>query len=200
MMRGARISYLIEEAYDIDEFQIVGLPEWARSMRFDILAQTDSLLTAKERAQLSWQDLKALKETRLQSLLSERLGFQAHLQSIQAKGYALVAPYQHKIKLKPAGEDTGSFIGSSAFTCSNTSMGGLAQMLAERTGLPIEDKTGLKGGYAFKLKWSPEDDTASPETPGLFTAIQDQLGLKLVPAKTRTTELHIDRIQAPDAN
>ena len=64
------------------------------------------------------------------------------------------------------------------------------------------DQTGLQGRYDFQLKWSrDESSTADPNAlPGLFTAIQEQLGLKLVPVKAPADVIVIDHVERPSAN
>jgi bla regulator protein blaR1 len=66
-------------------------------------------------------------------------------------------------------------------------------------GHPVVDQTGLKGRYDFTLKWAQEGGGDSQE-PGLFTAIQEQLGLKLVPAKAPVEVIVVDHVEKPSEN
>jgi uncharacterized protein (TIGR03435 family) len=88
--------------------------------------------------------------------------------------------------------------------------------LAQMTGRPVIDQTGLKGAYDFKLKYAqprpvpkgaaapgdkPESPVAvDPEGPSLFDALQEQLGLKLEPQKGQVDMIVIDRAEKPTAN
>lgn len=79
--------------------------------------------------------------------------------------------------------------------------GGLAWLLK----LPINDKTNLTGTYDVNLQWTPDAiqtsaDSSDKDTPGIFTAVQDQLGLKLQPAKVPVRMLVIDQISKPSEN
>jgi uncharacterized protein (TIGR03435 family) len=96
--------------------------------------------------------------------------------------------------------------------------GSLVQWLTEGLGRPVQDQTGLKGNYDFTLRWTPDesegmfrglhdeklgaDNQPSPESLGLsiFTAIREQLGLKLVPSKGPVEVLVIDHIERPSEN
>ena len=80
------------------------------------------------------------------------------------------------------------------------------QMLATvLTGLmqrPVEDRTGLTGRYTYKLEYAPEEVPADAETlgPSVFAALQEQMGLKLEPARGALQMIVIDRAQRPSAN
>jgi uncharacterized protein (TIGR03435 family) len=64
------------------------------------------------------------------------------------------------------------------------------------------DQTGLKGRYDFKLQWTMDEaqTAAADASPGLFTAIQDQIGLKLERVKAPADTLVIDKVERPGAN
>ena len=81
------------------------------------------------------------------------------------------------------------------------SVANLIKFLSQTLDRPLIDKTNLTGLYDFKLQWSPELGPAtSPDQPGLFTAIQEQLGLKLQSAKDPVEVLVIDSVQKPTEN
>jgi uncharacterized protein (TIGR03435 family) len=89
----------------------------------------------------------------------------------------------------------------------------LLQMLAQFSGRPVYDKTGLTGMYDFDLKWAPDPGTnagplgppppgapalpVDPDAPNLYTAVQEQLGLKLESARGPVEVVVIDRIERP---
>jgi uncharacterized protein (TIGR03435 family) len=69
----------------------------------------------------------------------------------------------------------------------------------------IVDRTGLKDTYEFELRWTPDPGAgipgpADPDTPGLFTALEEQLGLRLEPARAQVEVMVIDRFERPTAN
>jgi uncharacterized protein (TIGR03435 family) len=85
----------------------------------------------------------------------------------------------------------------------NTSMPDLAEILQFRTSRPVVDQTGLKGRYDFKLQWTTDESKAPTDgsaPPGLFTAIQEQIGLKLEAVKAEADVLVVDKVERPGAN
>ena len=84
----------------------------------------------------------------------------------------------------------------------NTTMQELALMLLSKVDRPILDRTGLMGRYDLQLKWTTDDahasDTDAP--PGLFTAIQEQAGLKPDPVKAKADALVVDSLERPGDN
>ena len=78
---------------------------------------------------------------------------------------------------------------------------GLASFLEELVGRSVVDETGLKGSYDFHLQWEPELSGADRDTfPSIFTALQEQLGLKLQPNKGSVKTLSVDHIERPSEN
>ena len=84
----------------------------------------------------------------------------------------------------------------------NASMADLAMILQFHVDRPVVDKTELKGRYDFKLQWTLDDvQTAAPDAPPeLFTAIQEQIGLKLERVRSPADVLVIDKVERPGAN
>ena len=86
----------------------------------------------------------------------------------------------------------------------NASMADLALILQFHVDRPVVDQTGLKGHYDFKLQWAVDGDdahTSAPDAPaGLFTAIQEQIGLKLERVRAPADLLAIDKVERPGAN
>ena len=82
-------------------------------------------------------------------------------------------------------------------------MADLAQMLQFRVDRPVVDQTGLKGRYDFRLQWTTDESRAPADgsaPPGVFTAIQEQIGLKLEPVKAQADVLVVDKVERPGAN
>jgi len=85
----------------------------------------------------------------------------------------------------------------------NTSMPELAQSLMFNVDRPVVDQTGLTGRYDVQLTWALDESKTSADgsaAPGLFTAIQEQLGLKLQPVKAAADVLVVDKVERPGAN
>ena len=80
---------------------------------------------------------------------------------------------------------------------SGVKMAFLINFLSQSVGRPVIDKTGLTSVYDFALKWTPELGSADPEAPNLFTAVQEQLGLKLESARGPVEVVVVDRIEKP---
>jgi uncharacterized protein (TIGR03435 family) len=79
----------------------------------------------------------------------------------------------------------------------------LALQLSNTAGRPVIDKTGLQGLYTFQLNWLPASPTSAPsgpDVPDIFSAVREQLGLKLEPARAAISMLIIDEAERPSAN
>jgi bla regulator protein BlaR1 len=89
----------------------------------------------------------------------------------------------------------------SEFTETAVSIPGLCSLLEELVGRSVVDKTGLKGAYDFHLQWEPDVSGADRDTlPSIFTALQEQLGLKLQPNKGPVKTLSVDHLERPSEN
>ncbi len=108
-----------------------------------------------------------------------------------------------------ARDSGGRFLGGGSFKGQMATMAMLADIVTRNLGRPVVDKTGLKGRYDFNVEWAP-DPAALGSTPAVpppdmsgpsaFTAIQEQLGLRLEPARVAVEVLVIDHVERPDAN
>ena len=117
----------------------------------------------------------------------------------------------------PDGRPGGAHVmrmGRGELTAQGIGMNEIAHLLTPQTGRTVVDNTGLKGNYDFKLHWTPDQSTpalggpgggpdsstSSESGPSLFTAIQEQLGLKLEPGKAPVEILVIDHVERPSEN
>ncbi len=191
---------LIMDAYQLTEdIQISGGPPWmsADSVRFDIAA------IAPGDGATSQENLRLM----LQALLADRFQLKVHRVTQEIPVYALVVA-KNGPKLKesaPAEESSVTASGgrTAQITMANVSTERLAIQLSGGLDRPVVDKTGLKGHYDVKLNWIPE--FAGPPPPGsdgvnIFTAVQEQLGLKLEPQKAPIEILVIDHVERPSEN
>ena len=93
--------------------------------------------------------------------------------------------------------------GERTMRMTNVAVGDLALMLNVSLDRPVVDQTGLKGRYDFDLKYTFDEMRAAPDAnaaPGVFTAVQQQLGLKLEAVKTMAPVLVVDKVERPGAN
>jgi uncharacterized protein (TIGR03435 family) len=195
-VRNMPLSLVIEQAFEIREPQIIGRPAWLNSDRFDIEAKPESRV-ARDQCQAM-----------LRQLLADRFQLVTHRETRQLPVYRLLVA-RNGPKLRKV--DPGAPLGIRQFSNSTglidtrgTSMPQLAGMLAMTGEVEnlVQDGTGLEGYFEFVLKWSPPGAAAEFATgPTLFTALQEQLGLRLEAGKGNVEVLVIDRIQkAPTGN
>ena len=187
------LAALIAAAWDLDPGQLSG-PEWLRSDRYDIAAKTSPQATQAELRNM------------LQSLLAERFSLATHRETKELSVYALVAakggPKLH--------ESTGSqqspvlFAPPGRLIGRGSTMQGLANALGHAAGRTVVDKTGIVGVFEFSLIWSADNGVRPADGdsgPSIFTALPEQLGLRLEPQKSQAEILVVDRAaRVPTAN
>ena len=191
---------------------ILGLPSWTKSEHYNIEAKVDDEDVPK------WKALSpSQRRLALQPLLVTRFNLQFHHETRERPTYSLVVA-KHGPKLHKArpgetypngirGPDGTGGSGESTVTpgkivLRGSSLSGLASLLSSQ-GLshPVVDKTGLTDIYDITLRWSPDDIGSSDASlPSLFTALQEQLGLKLEYNKNPIDVIVIDHIEKPSAN
>jgi uncharacterized protein (TIGR03435 family) len=189
---------MITVAYGVRYDQISGGPAWLASDRYDLEARADTgAALTRDRAQ-----------SMLRTLLAERFQLQVHRQTKEMPVYELVVA-KNGPKFKPTAPDAkgGSFTrflptGMMHMEATRATMESLARQLSNTAGRTVIDKTALAGDYTFTLEWTAADRPADADanTASVFTAIQEQLGLKLNPAKDPIEMLIIDRAEKPSEN
>ncbi len=196
--RYVTLKRCIRGAYDIPETLIFGGPKWIDEDRYDIEATASGPAGDDELMVM------------LQSLLAERFHLQFHREQKDTSGYALVLARTGP-RVEPSPNDSSSSTHSSRgrIEARASSMANLAQKLSEALKTPVVDFTGLQGRFDFTLSWTPDEDLkplapASGSTvssgPTVFTALQEQLGLRLESRKVPVEVLIIDSVQKPIAN
>jgi uncharacterized protein (TIGR03435 family) len=188
------ISSIVQQAFGIKEFQISGAPGWLATDKYDVSATTG---TTKD---LSDTEL----EPYFQALLVERFHLRYHRETKEMQVYALgVAKTGAKVTAHAgAGDNSTNMTNGPAKTSMksvNISMKGFAGTLGRRLDRMVIDNTGLAGGYDLTLEWAPNPSPDSTE-PSLFTALQEQLGLKLESTKALVEIIVIDNIERPSEN
>jgi uncharacterized protein (TIGR03435 family) len=198
------LKSLIANAYGVRPEQISGGPSWIDSNHYDIEAKvvaadgaTPQPITKEERNLM------------LRSLLADRFKLVVHTETKEQPIYELVVAKSGP-KLQPAkpGQPTRMTMGSSGkFSMETAQISALIYQLSSQLGRPVIDKTGLTGNYEIKLEWARDLGSASSDAapsdasgPSIFTAVQEQLGLKLVSTKGPVDTLVIDHAEPPTAN
>jgi len=210
-----RVKSLIQyEAYGITGAQIVGGPGWLNSEAFDISAKIDDA-TAEQMKALDRDQRHHCDQQLFQQLLADRFKLAVHWETKQLPVYALaIAKGNPKPELaKSKDADGGTHISSdrrkTQMTAKGVTMAELAQTLTQslsnELGRMVIDKTGLEGTYDLALQWNPDSGSAASASDtsagsSIFTALQEQLGLKLESAKGLVQTLVIDHIEQPSEN
>lgn len=191
---------LLEQAYDIREDLISGVPASLDQIRFDVRAKIVDPDPAAIRKLTDPQ-----RRAMLMPILAERFHLKAHIVVRTLPVYDLML-LKGGPKFSPspdqASQDEGTSVYNTAFKVRNMPMAIFAKTLSHQLHRTVIDKTGLAGIYDLDLKWS-SDDAPNPDPnapPGLFTALEEQLGLKLVPSKGPVQTLVVDQIEMPTEN
>lgn len=196
-IRNKSVSSILQWAYAINPRQIVGAPDWVFNETFDIVGTTD---TQGELTSPQFQSV-------LQNLLADRFGLKFHQDKRDLPVYAIkIAKSGPKFKPADPGEQPDSDDNSDGrvrtVTLTNASLDDFAARMKVFADRPLVDQTGLTGKYDFTLRYTIDDSRAADPSapPGLFTAIQEQLGLKLVPTKAPVDVFVIDHVERPSPN
>jgi bla regulator protein BlaR1 len=192
---GLTLKLLIANAYGVPELRISGGPGWRDSDKFNLEAKVGIQLPP-------WPDSQKQLSLMLQSLLEERFKLALHRETREEPVYELVAAKAGvKLKTAKADESPGFQMDNGRIHSMAVPLDFLATNLAYLLGRTVIDKTGLAGKYSFTVTYMPDDAApADTDGPSLFTALQDQLGLKLESSKGPVELLVIDRVEKPDAN
>ena len=188
---------LVLSAYSVRLFQVIGGPAWIDSDRFDIVAKAPENSTEERYPSM------------LQALLAQRFKFAAHLQTQEQPIYAIVQARRDGV-LGPQLKRSPQECSKPAMQTSYTSAGGrirgictaLPELAASLFGVVnrmVFDRSGLTGAFDFELQWTSEA-TQLTDAPSLFTAIQEQLGLRLESSRGPVEMLVIETVERPSPN
>ena len=247
---GITVRMLINQAYRIQPFQLLGGPDWLGSDRFDIIAKAEGDIVPGPTGPLPLM---------LRSLLADRFKLAVHTETREMPVYALVkARSDGRLgpQLTPSEVDCaaargrggpppsgnpggpgapgfrgtnppappifgdggrppcGQFVGPANIAAGGVTMAQLANLLSGRVQRIVVDRTGMTGNYDLELSWTPDQmpqgpppgalpqgvpslPPIDPNGPSLFTAIQEQLGLKLESTRGPVDVVVIDRVERP---
>jgi uncharacterized protein (TIGR03435 family) len=205
---GTTMNDLIAFAYGMHPKQVINGPDWFDKTKFDITGQPDAEGIPSQ----------TQMRTMLQKLLVSRFQLTFHKDTRELSVFEIVVGKDGP-KLTPSGSDPSGlpglfFRGLGNLVVQNATMTDFAGLMQSAVlDKPVVDHTGLKGKFDFTLKWTadqsqfeafggvktpPTDDPNAP--PDLYTAIQQQIGLKINTAKASTDVMVIDKVEQPSPN
>lgn len=205
----APIRNLIQNTHRVQDFQLVGGPDWLATERWDIVASAGGSPNREQMLEM------------LRHLIVTRFKVVTHRESREMPAYALVVARRDGLlgpqlnadafdcaKLPPGAQSCGTDLGPGIMTTMGSSMDEIAARLARVVGIPVVNETKLAGQYRFQLTWAPDASPAEPtaagrsvpDGPSFFTALHEQLGLKMESRRLPTDVLVIDSAERPDVN
>lgn len=201
------LGEMISTAYGVQDKQVIGAPEWVYTEKFDIQAQPDTP-GMPSRTQLMDE---------VQKLMADRFQLKFHRDKKELSALILtVAKGGSKLKISegdPSGLPGLFFQGVGILQVTNASLGDFTNLMQSAVlDRPVVDQTGLTGKYDFRLKWTPDEaqltqmgmrapaTEAADAPPNLFTAMPEQLGLRLESGKAPVAVLVIDKVEKPSEN
>lgn len=192
-------------AYDLHERQVSGLPGWASDLKWDITIKPDTP------GQPSIDQMKKL----FQEVLVDRFQLKTHNEKRQISVYAITLPAGSKHKLTPSTAQGNLpnmiYRRPGLLPAQNATMLDLAQSMQTAVlDRPVVDRTGIQGRFDFTLDWQPDETQflsfGPPQPiqdngkPNIFTAYQEQLGLKLEATQAPADVMVVDKVEKPGEN
>jgi uncharacterized protein (TIGR03435 family) len=196
---------MVRYAYDVEDIQISGGPAWFASDRWDIVGTAGREITEAERRNM------------LQAVLNERFKMTIRRESKELPVYALVvAKGGSKLTPGTAGNPERVELGVSGagmhqMRGQSVPLSTLARVLTGQAGRIVLDRTGIAGSFDYQLEWVPDPanmpmingakpDGSKLDGASIFTAVQEQLGLKLESTKGPVEILVIERAEKATEN
>ncbi|HEU0123028.1 MAG TPA: M56 family metallopeptidase [Bryobacteraceae bacterium] len=198
--RNTPLLTLIQYAYGMQDYQLAGVPDWAKERRFDITAKFDTAEDLSDTAREGSRNERI--RARVRNLLAERFQLVLREGKKDLPVYKLVED-RNGHKLKAAAEGGGSMNvsqnnGSGTLQSDGFLLPGLAVTLSGILGRPVRDETGIGGRFSAELRWMGDD--AAAQGPTIFTALREQLGLRLESGKGPVVTYAIERAALPSEN
>lgn len=233
--QGMPVREIVRFAYQVQDFQLEGMPSWAATESYDIIAKAEGDPPPSPPGTVDSMMLM------LRSLLQERFKLATHTERKELPVYALVRlrPDQLGPRLEPSTGDCQAMVagaqaaaraggaapppdvngrpacgirgGFGTLAGNGFPMGPLVNTLAQIVRRTVVDRTGLEGPWAFDLKFAPDPNqlpagalppgqalpAVDPDSPSIFTAVEEQLGLRLESTRAPVDVLVIDRLERP---
>jgi len=220
------LQTLIELAYHGQSAQLVGGPEWLNTAKFDVYAKVDmSAMSGMNKQAAEMADMHKqgpdhtsggdVHSAMFKALLADQFKLALHPETRNLAAYELVVDANGS-KLRESQGVHMMKVDRGGLSSEGIPVDLLAQQLSLRLGRPVIDRTGLKGHYAFDLHWTPDPSEEErlqasewtgaglsgsvPSGPPLLEAVQEQLGLKLVPVTEPVQVFVIDHAEKPSEN
>lgn len=204
-MDGLPVELFIRQAFGVEADQITGLPAWAMTDKYSIQAKVDGADAPRWNA-LS-NEPSSTRTAVLQGLLADRFNFKAHVEMQPYPVYCLVVAkngpkFHATAPADGASQQPESNFGRGKITMQDSQIATLIFALSHQgLGHPVVDQTGLTGNYDLTLHFAPGNmPPADSADPPLFTALQEQLGLKLELKRVPIETIVVDHIERPSPN
>jgi uncharacterized protein (TIGR03435 family) len=204
---GGSAFRMILYAYKLHDFQVIGGPGWLTTATWEAIAKVDQPPAGYD--SLSNDARDGLGRQRIRGLLAQRFALKCHFETrefpvynlVLAKGFSKLIPTPSDAKNKGSLDSNGRN-GVHRIDGTGVSLEFIAAILSQSLGRTVIDKTGLTGLYNFTLTYASDADAGSqasdaPSGPSIFTALEEQLGLKLESAKGPVQVLVVDHIEKP---
>jgi uncharacterized protein (TIGR03435 family) len=203
---------LIHYAFQLQPYQIASTPGWIKSEHYDVNAKPAD-------AHPDFDDIPLM----LQGLLEDRFRLKYHWETREQPAYDLVVTKPGRLRVSILKGDCPPPLSNPEWLPKDAPCGGLQNSVGHTKGYnltasdlagnlswllskPVSDKTNLAGRYDVELRWTPEyiemrsNAASAQDDPNIFTAIQEQLGLKLQPTRGPVRVFVIDHIEKPSDN
>lgn len=213
-LEGLSLEQLICNAWDLKPYQVSGTSGWMKGANFDLTAKVSG-----EDVAIYGKLSDAQRRAMLQKLLIERFQLKVHMETKTLPVYNLVVDkggpkLQVSTEIQPASEEEfkanpekykprSMTMGPGMFKATSVPVRSLTSQLANALGRPVNDKTALTGTYDITLHYRRDEGAAAggdADAPSIFSAVEEQLGLKLVPDKGPVETLVVDGAERPEAS
>lgn len=197
------VESLVRSAYDVQFFRLFGLPAWANEERYDVIAKAARPITEAERRLM------------LRSLLLDRFGLKAHFEPRELTVYVMtraradgtlgpgLKPRPDCANADPPCVSSGSAFADGRLSLKASTLDGLAAgLLSSVLESMVVNEAKVDGRFDVELSWRPDNVSAdaNDKRPSLFTALEEQLGMKLTAQRRPVDVLVVDEIQRPKPN